>query len=1321
MERFNFTNPARTKVLLVPVGLTDEAAFHHYSNIVKTVTDIRLLDVAPNPRSRFFNPQEFPQGRVFYEYSTSSAEDDLSFLYDLEPWRKTFVIIGVCVHSPNDPLPQVLIDGLEECYSAAISHNIIVFHAPESPPSLPNAYWLTQKAEEIITSIETVLCGITSSFLESLDGYATSYESVSLRSPISLTDSSVLTRTINQAQKRLSSSSSLKVSFSNGQAVAPPKDLNLRFQQRQAGRQAKIMGGFFLLAGKANDAVLYFTDAVVNSYKADDNLWLASALECLAVAILILQFAGVSYLLSNMIPLSVLQLSKLKSHTVLANQSRFSTASSAPRGSGTFQSPRNSTSSSSSGSIPQNGHQTDYAQLSVIELLLLLTQRASHYYQSSTQDIDDCVPDLVYVESQLRSIKLMVKVYLSGSKDAATIIKSFIFKEPMEKSIDQEATFLPRQRIVHEIDKIFSLQISQLEIVQQCRVFCALASIYVDIGFYRKQALVLRLLIASLLPKLSISDEVAMEQSLGSMGSIGGIFLILFSIYGIDPPLDTIALISATQQTDWAQLQLLLIKICIRIAEVLRDYEMLSSLCTLTFARFTHCLSSDDQMKLKNRLLSLRSGHAHDRSTRKNPHPDPFLVRDARFIVHPRDTEFYPIVTNQAAVASDLAPRPLVFNPYDKSAHNNLNMDRVVCVNEKYFLKVILQNPYSVPLELRNIRVVTEYGFQIKTFFDLARVADQTNLESQKLTNGAGFPKSITRSRKPAGAEDDIKSPLPLTVHPDSVAEVILPFAALEVGTFVINGFDITTACLEEQFYPICERDNYTELQKLKISPSEYYIKVSSEGKFGVNLMKEIHSQKMLKKTVALTAVPMQPSLSLIENLITTGWAMLLEGEVQPHSILLRNTSSEVINYLSLSVWDSTIDIANSKLNMSSPQSAFTPDEYYEMEWSVLNEKAIVVTNKADIAANHKEVHSGDSVKLRLDLFGKRGMTELNLILEYGKRPQTEGVEMLVRKTTVPFHVTIHRSLDILNCDIISHIPTYQKVSSTGARHVASVMSHLRDLETFFAAGDCALDDFCVLAVDMKNSWKESLKISFEIDEFKLVTELEPEQTTRLFLPIRKIDFTDADLSLPIPSLRKKQYIKNYSLSDEMEAQIRRSHWARIKMLERLSALWSTIGGASPRHGQVNLRTIRLTPAMANRLIRESILITQHITTDCGDSVGFENEHNALHLQTEQMYVLRTVLVNNGPSAMSGTIRHMPFPVHALTKQDFAIDLKILYNGSLQVHVGQDKLGPHGRFETSISFVILEKGFYEWGCMFDVNSDHHDTVVKEEPICISAL
>ena len=81
---------------MVPVGKWPRQEYLKALNKLKPHAEIRLVDVTPLPESTF-NPQLFPHGRVLYSFLSKLVENSsMMFLHDFEPYRKVFVVIGLC-------------------------------------------------------------------------------------------------------------------------------------------------------------------------------------------------------------------------------------------------------------------------------------------------------------------------------------------------------------------------------------------------------------------------------------------------------------------------------------------------------------------------------------------------------------------------------------------------------------------------------------------------------------------------------------------------------------------------------------------------------------------------------------------------------------------------------------------------------------------------------------------------------------------------------------------------------------------------------------------------------------------------------------------------------------------------------------------------------------------------------------------------------------------------------------------------------------------------------------------------------------------------
>lgn len=1326
LDRLAFAAPARTKVLVVPIGSDPDFAARY--NLIRQIGDIRLLDVAPIPEARQFNPQTFPLGRVFFLYSTRPEDDDTAFLHDFEPFRKTMVVLGVGSYlAPHQA--QAECERLARTYPTAIVHNCVFFAAPENLVLQKNTFSLTATAERLLTGVETAMCGVARNFLAALDLYALLYHQITLRLPVSM-DGHVLTRTITLAQKRLSAGAGtllFMMPFAPQVLLLPAAETKMRALQKHAGRHAKVMALFFLLGGRCSDAIHYFTDAAVNCKKADDHLWLASALEGLAVAALVLRFLGLPPLAHNPMLLAVLHVPKSRlaalalrrSTEPLSRSSSAARSSTAPRGSSAAASPRNSSSSLSVAATPA----ADLSRLSLQEWLRLLCAKASQYYQLSTLELEDCVPDLVYVESLLRTIKLLVAIHLAPPDRPAALLDHLLKETPLDPHCNSEA--VSKQEIVLEIDKLFMLQLVDLDFSEQCRVYCALASIYADLRLYRKQAFVLRIFLVLLLPKLAHLDQnTAVAESVSSP-AIHDILETLFLVYRINSVPEVSRLLAKLRASDWITLQLQLLKICLRIAEALQDFQLLAKLCILIFARYCHCLPAHDQRKMKEKLNWLTLLFQEDPNSISIPHPDPFLVRDVKFIPALAGSSLQPFAEKSSA-GTPRKTGPVIFDPYSSKKKQLSEADPVICVNDTHQVNITFQNPFKFDVELSDIELVTDDHVAVQTVKYLARYI-ASNTFSSKAEIRSGWANTLVTPKDSTIRSDQFQGICKsITLPPSSSTQALLSFKALNAGSLVIKGLNIRVGASRSQFFHIVESEKFSELQRTKYTA----IAVSSKGDRTLNdlldnLASGEISERVATKNIKLNVIPPQPSLSVTKNLVTSGWLMLLEGERKKFTLQLTNTSEETIDYLSFSFWDSCSDIINAKLAQNGPNSS---EDNYELEWSLLKRKPFTVLNKQEIAHKYKHIQPGGDLKIDYEVLGKKGMLELKLILEYAHKENDGSSVSYMKNVSIPLEVSVEPSLEITGCDVLPFSSSSFDgcVSNSNGVSKDAVDRNMESLLSFFTAikksDDDDISNYCLLVMDVKNSWKQRLVANIGNRDFDFFVNeaIDSMQTIRVLIPARCIEHDHVDVTKSIPSLRNRQFVKNYNMTEEEERESRRKFWIRAAILEKLVGEWQTISLKHERRGEIDLRQMRFNTVMTNSLVIDRIQIQHLVLAGGGLNCEVEKTSEDYYLQREQFYTLKTKIINHTQENLSGILRHVPFPVNAVTKQDLIIDQKILYNGVLQKHVGKDAIPAGGSLEINLGFMILEKGRYEWGSVFDIDGSE-DRIVGRNPVYIKAV
>lgn len=1264
MDRFLYSTPARVKVLVVPVNGCQAREFDKFVGVIRSASEIRLLDVAPIPECQYFNPQTFPQGRLLYDISSTPPEDSSIYLHDFEPFRKTFITIGVGPYTPSPDLEAV-----EKSYPGSILHHLILFDAPAAVVAEANRA-NDHTAKQVfypgnsITAIETVMCEVSRNFLHALNKYASSYLNITLRSPVSITDSRILAKTISQAQKRL---------LSLSHTAVDPKS---KTQIKHVGRQAKLMGNFYLLAGKLSEAMHQFTEALVSLKKADDALWLALALEGLGVAALMLSYLKVPYQFTHPVVLSLLSVSKGR----FVDSPR---RSSVDRSLGVLL-PRNSSSSGLSISFLMSG--ADLLSNGLPDIVKVISHKVLLLYHQSTNDYENTVPDIVYVELVIRSIRFMVGVHLSPPDLDEATLEAIVHSRPLKAPAANSAWF-SKDEIIDQISRVFSLELVHMDFADQCRIYSSLAAIYSDMGLLRKRAFILRILLVALLPKFR---QLALHGF--KLGSLRQIFDELFAAYGITAEPEVLPQAAASHACDWVLLQFQFLKECVQILEATKDLDYLLKVCTVLLTRYTHCLSLDDQILIRDKIDSLIQQSDRHNLNLVAPYWDPFLVRKVKYVSNKSKDSLTPFTEYDASDDST------IFNPLKTQT---LAKDKLLIRDEIYHLKVTLQNPFDFEIEIADLLVVSE-GVEVQTLKNFIRPAPGA---------AASFAPSRplgSKLRRKAVETSSTAAIGGIFVPPRSVQHVSVAFRPMGDGKLAITGFDIVVGNCALQRFEIMDKEVFDVDNKTK-SIGRSWPQKSIESVV-TNLL-ENTTGRMTKKSLQLVVVPPQPTLSLTDISVSNGWLMLLEGEKFEFSIRLTNHSMEPVNYLSFLFWDSNIAGLNNKLNNNTLSSGPTipANEVYELEWQLLKAKTFRILNKDEITSKYKVIPPQSDLNIDYEIVGKRGMKELKIVLDYSNKTG-DVANSFVKSVSVLLNLLVLPGLEIIGCDLVPLLRSSLQALGTPA---TGTHSHLDRVFAFISSvmESDSIDNYCLMILDIRNNWTSTLRATLAYDSYTTEEDIPSQKTVRLLMPIRRLRDTDGDFSQPIPSLRNKQFVKNYFISEEEDARMRKTFWMRHAVLERLTGLWTSVG-ADLRKGVLDTRQIRFTPGMARVLVVDGVELHHEVLLG-----GQVLDGTTVKVGLQQFYTLRTRITNKCKHPVHGVLRHSPFPAASSTRAPPTIDRRILVNGVLQQHM--EPLAPNESVQVDLAFTVLEKGMYEWGVVLDV-LDSADQFVAREPLHLEA-
>lgn len=1167
MEAHSYTAPARVKALLVPLGNIHETAFKEYVEKVRSSFEVRLVDVTPTENS-LFNPQGFPNGRVIYDFQLSLNDQESIFLHDFEPFRKTFVVIGI-TDDPNCSTKEI--SELSKLYKSSITHTAIVFGSNSENESQGGKVFYQSK-----TNIETILCDITRIFLNDLAAYLSSFQHITLRSPGTIGSNDRI-KTIETKKKRISSGSSLSLSLTD--SSNPKLSLGSSIERRQSkvkGRQLKILGNLYLLAGKYNNALKEFNDAVPLLRSSSDYLWLGSTLEGIGVSLVMLTFLGVPYQMPSSLN-SVL-------HTSLSISTPSSTPSSTPRNSMAM----NGGSSTSS----------DISRLTTPELIYQITLKVLHYYEASQNDHEDYVPQLVYCESILRFVKLMCVVNIGGGFDNATI--DHIVRGKNIRPKFQNSVF-DRMDILNMANRVLTVQLKDMDILSQAKILSSLASIFGDLNLLRKRSFILRTLFVGLIPELSNTNFSKKGYALDELLDT------ILSVYGIGRSPESILKDSFSSR--WVQLHKSVIQLCIIICSKIGDNRRVVIFKSLLLTRYCDSLTDNEQIRLFSEIQSI---------CRTNDVPfmyfDPFLVRSLE-IVKPSN----PPKKQKQSSLNKPKDDPFIYNPYSKPAVS----DEVFLVQDEFVeFQVSIQNPYAFQLNINDIQIESFETFRNH-----------------------------------------------FVIQPKSKTSLSVLAKPLSSGTIKISTINIKVSDCQAQPFKIAKNLKAEVVEKLK---SDRSLDEKVLHTFTENLSENKIENKVETEELTLNVIASQPNIQVLTN---SDYIMLLEGGSETMKLTLKNNSSVPANHIEFSVWDSTIDPLKNVLN----NKGLPANEVYEIEHYLFKNPLKIVTEVT-------EIKPYETITLDLVINGKRGMNQVNLILDYGNRV---GDEIFTRRVEVPIRVMVNPSTDLAGCDVV---PIVQKVDSEKGEVWKHINSHK----------DLTISDFALFVIDLRNVWSKTLTADIEYEGFKIEERIVPMETKRILVPIKRIKIDDDDLKM-IPSLSNRQYILP-KITKAEDHFIKEAFWYRDQILEKLQGTWS-VGDIK---GDIEFRGIRLSQRMLTILKVEKVNI--EVTVE--DTREKKGIHNIV--QIDEFFTVNIKVHNNTTKTIGGVLRNIP-----IASNYGSIDRRLLFNGVLQQTL-DSPINPGETVELKIGAVILEKGEYEWGAIFD-EIDSEQTHIARDPLRIRAF
>ncbi|CAR28023.1 ZYRO0D12012p [Zygosaccharomyces rouxii] len=1102
----SFVQPCRVRLLVVPVGKWKRSQFLEAVTKLRKYNEVRLVDITPID-SPLFTPQGFPQGRLFFEVITSGHNDALNlFLYDFEPFRKIFVVVGLV---NDDSSSEDNLKVLKEKYPTVISHNLIYVGSNVDAGSSQDAQ-VFRSGDEFESNLETIICDIGRNFLQALSHYYSSYKHVTLRSPGAIGGNAVLktslTRQLAHANlptnSTSSSSSSRKMnsfesttnSIKRSASLKLAKSLSTsenRSQLRSQGRQHKILGNFQLLAGRYISALHSFTEAVTQLYKVRDHLWLASALDGIAICLLLLSFLNISF----QIPYIVMLIIPVQTSNPSADPISPRNSSNGP-----IRSPRNS---SSSLGLSQD---VDVENVNLPILIRSISEKILYYYELSLNHHCDYAPQTVYSETLLKTLTFMVTCY-SSTKLSPPILEKII-KGSLSSSLGPATMFDSNQlgpidgkdeilfskiEIYSFANKIFELQLKEMDLESQTIIYIVLSKVYHSLGFARKRLFVLRLLLVALLAN---QEKINWDENY--LEILDG----MIKLYGIEDRTPETS-VQDSQASAWLTLQRKCLQLCLMVSRKLKNSECTSRYAVMLLSRYTHLLTQSEQQNLFTSFIqpSMFDGYIQS-------YWDPFLLRDVKLTRLESDVSGgeLPVESEMSVLDKKAKVNPTrsdeVFNPFrqllaaDKVVSEaDPTSQNVFLVGDRAMFSCMVQNPFKFEISFTGI----QFNSETTKFCELGK--------------------------------SDVNLKRPYYVGPESIRIINLPLElkkATHHEWLNIDSVKISVMGLPAKDFPIALSEN-------RISKPD------------------VENDRFNAGRVQIKILPEQPELQLLRtnNMTDNSW-MMLHGTKKRFTITLRNKSLKCpIEHLQF-------------LHSSNIEQSIKPDYWKKMqlddlygletqlEW--MKNKCIKFIDPPQRMEPHETCSFDMEVDATATPFHFNGF---DLVINYGMNANDKS-RVYLKTLHSSYHVTLKRSIEVSSIDIVSLNQDF----TSEADHVDWVHYLLKKQET---DDNFNINKYLLLLLDVRNSWIDSIKTQLHYEDFESHEyTIESLHTTRVVIPIRKLEYQNYNFKKQlVPRVwQGRQYIQS-GLNEEQEIEMRERFWCRQHILSRLSCDWILTTDAS--------------------------------------------------------------------------------------------------------------------------------------------------------------
>lgn len=631
---------------------------------------------------------------------------------------------------------------------------------------------------------------------------------------------------------------------------------------------------------------------------------------------------------------------------------------------------------------------------------------------------------------------------------------------------------------------------------------------------------------------------------------------------------------------------------------------------------------------------------------------------------------------------------PFIHNPWNKQSQSGA-VETILVANEEYRFVIALQNPYDFELEVDSLRIAAE-GIEFVAHEEL-------------------FILGPYRTQK-----------FPITG------------IARSAGTLNIIGCYIKVTGCKERLFPIFP-DPWKQERELKMKRIGLKACLGapiSRPTSAVTAATDLKAAAPNPETLTFSVIPDQPVIVVTGVSLPQAALMVLEGERKRFMITVKNASQiTAVDFIHISFLDS----ATAALQASTSNRDLSAADLHELEVQLAHFPSLRWCRQQEEASIR--IPPGEVASFEIEVIGRTRLTDAVIQIDYanlGKRRSEITDRFFTRQVSVPISITVNASVQLQRPDIVPLSGDLTWSNQQNRTKAAPIFDPTSLISSVLLGKDDTHfntflqhtqihghgNEYCMLLLDLRNSWPNPLSISLQIRTLPVDDEnpqvswskaytvneiIQPGHINRVVIILPKIYLEDP--YAPVPSLNpanQRQFVVSSSkISPEAERASREAFWYRHELLKLIRGTWHE--GGNGRHGDLELRTIRFSPRMVEAIKSEDLMIENDIILDEpgqeGRVIVRQLGRTKFNVPVDEFLTLKTRIYNRSPNPISPLLRLQPHLAGLSHNIALDLDKRFSWNGVLQrelpvIHPGQ-------AVESELGIVALSSGVLEVGATVD--------------------